>query len=136
MAGRERGYGAGKGREGVQADQELTLSSPEWSTWLEEGRRWWNRQLQCAGPMRESATVAAIRGEPTRLLQRGRRGRSGGASRHVGGAGAARYGETRQRPWRQLGYREKIMGRRGRAVWDEREKKGSFFMAPNVVFRR
>jgi hypothetical protein len=33
-------------------------------------------------------------------------------------------------------YREKITGRRGRAVREEREKKGGFFVASNGVFRR
>jgi hypothetical protein len=57
------------------------------------------------------------------MLHLGGRGRRGEATRLVGGAGAARNCETKQRPWRQLGYREKSTGRIGRAAREREEWK-------------
>jgi hypothetical protein len=74
-----------RGRGGVQADHELTLSSPEVSTWPEDGRRRRNRRRRRAGPARESATVAASPGVLARFLRQGEQGGGGGSSQLVGG---------------------------------------------------
>jgi hypothetical protein len=75
-----------RGREGVQADQSLTLGSPAVSVRPEEDgrRRIWRRRL--AGPARESATPATIPGAGLQFLELGGRGRLWGPSQLVGGA--------------------------------------------------
>jgi hypothetical protein len=99
------------GRGGVQADQELTLSSPEGSMWPEEGRRRRNRQRRCAGPARESAMVAVTLGTSGQFLRLGGCGRRRGPSQHVGATRGAWNGGARWRPWRLSSCTRNVHGR-------------------------
>jgi hypothetical protein len=47
-----------------------------------------------------------------------------------------RNGETRQRPWRQLGTERRSRGEEEERPGRKGKKKGGFFVASNGVFRR
>jgi hypothetical protein len=96
--------------DGVLSDPWLTRGTPAWSAWPEMvgqrrilRRRW-------SGPARASAMAAAIQGVPARFVGRGGRGRGGGPSQLVGGAGGSAERRPRWWPWR----RYSASGRRAR----------------------